>query len=414
MVDPHQIQLVNALAQQATEAELERNSAKDRLDIALHRSQQPNPYRWRQHGAAWIFASVVGMSGTVYALQKEASYVIPLAAGAGLSAGLLSNAVDKRRQIDAKQDCLEMCRYGLGESEKHLRQTVTSYREEEETGWLMYALNTSKESLLTLRTWMADPRRTMKDAVLESIDIVTTQFLGQPLDDRREERLNSPLTTERQYRKVRGQLFDGEIALQKDEFLANVFAKHHFLREQELQQAGLKADLFMTGTAVGVGSVTGLLAGAGITALSAKAAAMGSSKVAIAAHSFTGAIGITAVVGAGLLAAGTLHNWMSQADHQRRQREAQQFEEAFTATTQILEAVMQAQTTQDLTERRTHLQTAYDCLNVLCRQALKGQDLQMKQYVEILSDRLQRSLKVIAKQQPLSSKFRLNLFSPRS
>jgi len=172
-------------------------------------------------------------------------------------------------------------------------------------------------------------------------------------------------------------------------------------------------DLFIQSTAVGVGSVTGLLAGAGITALSAKAAAMGSSKVAIAAHTITGAVGITAVVGAGLLAAGTLHHWMSKADHQRRQREAQQFEEAFTATAQILEAVMQAQTTQNLTERRTHLQAAYDGLNALKRQGLKGQDIEMKQYVEILGDRLQRSLKVIAKQQPLSSKFRLNLFSLR-
>lgn len=410
MVDPQQIQLVNALAQQATEAELERNSAKDRLDIALYRAQQPNPYRWRQHGAAWIFAGVVGMSGTVYALQKEAPYVIPMAAGAGLSAGLLSNAADKRRQTDAKQDRLEMCRYGLGEAEKHLRQTVTLYREEEETGWLMYALNTSKESLLTLRTWMADPRRTMKDAVLESIDIVTTQFLEQPLDDLR----SLSLTTERNYRQARRQLFDEAIALKKDEFLANVFAKHHFLREQELQQAGLKADLFIQSTSIGVGSVTGLLAGAGITALGAKAAAIGSSKVAIAAHSITGTIGITAVVGAGLLAAGTLHNWMSKADQQRRQREAQQFEEAFAATAQILETVMQAQTAQDVSERRIHLQAAYDGFCTLKRQALKGQDLEMKQYVEILGDRLQRSLRAIAKQQPLSSKFRLNLFSSRN
>ncbi len=411
MVDPQQIQLVNALAQQATEAELERNSAKDRLDIALYRAQQPNPYRWRQHGAAWIFAGVVGMSGTVYALQKEAPYVMPIAAGAGLSVGLLSNAADKRRQTNAKQDRLEMCRHGLGEAEKHLRQTVTLYREEEETGWLMYALNTSKDSFLTLRTWMADPRRTMKDAVLESIDIVTTQFLGQPLEDR----LNPSLTTERHYRNVRRQLFEEEIALKKDEFLANVFAKHHFLREQELQQAGLKADLFIQSTAIGVGSVTGLLAGAGITALSAKAAAIGSSKMAIAAHSITGTIGITAVVGAGLLAAGTLHNWMSKTDQQRRQREAQQFEEAFAATAQILETVMQAQTAQDVAERRIHLQAAYDGFCTLKRQALKGQDIEMKQYVEILGDRLQRSLRAIAKQQqPLSSKFRLNLFSPRS
>jgi transposase-like protein len=405
MVDPQQIQLVHTLAQQATEAELERNSAKDCLDIALHQSRQPNRYRWRQHGAAWIFAGVVGMSGTVYALDKEAPFLIPVAAGAGLSAGLLSNAVDQRRQTYEKQDRLELRRYGLTDAEKNLRQAVTLYREEEETGWLMYALDTSKEQLLGLRTWMSDPRRTMKDAVLESIDIATTQFLQQPLEDP----LNSSLVTERQFRQVRHQLFDEAIALQKDEFLANVFAKHHLLREQELQEAGLKADLFINAAAAGVGSAAGLWAGAGITALSSKVAALGSSK-AVIAHAVTGAAGIATVLGAGLLAAGTLHGWMKQADHQRRQREAQKFQEAFAMTAQILEAMMQAQQAKDATDCRKHLQAASDSLNTLKRQALKGQDAQMKQYVEILGHRLQRSLKIIAKRPPFGDKQRLSSF----
>ncbi len=410
MVDPQQIQLVNALEQQATEAQQERNLAKDRLDIALYRSLQPNVYRWRKHGAAWIFAGVVGTSGTVYALQKqEASYIIPLAAGVGLSAGLLSNAVDKRKQTYGKQDRLELSRYGLGEAEKQLRQAVTLYREEEETGWLMYALDTSKNKLLTLRTWMSDPRRTMKDSVLESIDILTTQVLGQPLEDRH----TPTLTTERNHRQVRRQLFDEAIALKKDEFLANVFAKHHFLREQELQEAGLQADLLIKGAAVGFGTAAGLLAGSTMTALGSNVAAMGSSKMAIA-HVITGATSVAAVLGAGILAAGTLHNWMSKADGQRRQREAQQFQDAFAMTTQILETVMLAQSTQDFTERRRHLQTAYDCLNTLRRETGKAQDSQMKQYVELLGDRLQRALKVTAKQQPVSHKFRVNLFSTRN
>jgi hypothetical protein len=405
MVDPQQIQLVNALEQQATEAELARNEAKDRLDIARYHSQQPNVYRWRQHSVAWIFASVVGMSGTVYALEKEAPYVVPLVAGAGLSAGLLSNAIDKRKQTDFKQDRLELCRYGLGEAEKHLRQAVTLYREEEETGWLMYALNTSKEKLLALRTWMSDPRRTMKDAVLESIDLIATQFLQQPLD----ERLNPSLSTERYFRQVRRQLFDEGIVLKKDEFLANVFAKHHFLREQELQETGLKADLLIKSAAVGLGSATGLLAGASMTALGSNVAALGSSKVAIA-HAITGTASIAAVLGAGLLAAGTFHNWIGKADQQRRQREAQQFQDAFALTTQILETVMLAQNTLDVTERRAHLQSAYQGLSTLKRDMLKAQDAQMKQYVEILGDRLQRALKTVAKQQPRTNKLRLNLF----
>jgi hypothetical protein len=405
MVDPQQIQLVNALEHQATEAELARNEAKDRLDIARYYSQQPNVYRWRQHGIAWIFAGVVGASGTIYALEKEAPYIVPLTAGVGLSAGLLSNAIDKRKQTDFKQDRLELSRYGLGEAEKNLRQAVTLYREEEETGWLMYALDTSKEKLLALRTWMSDPRRTMKDSVLESVDLIATQFLAQPLDDR----LNPSLSTERHYRQVRRQLFDEAIALKKDEFLANVFAKHHVLREQELQETGLKADLFIKSAAVGLGSTTGLLAGASMTALGSNMAAFGSSKVAIA-QAITGTASIAAVLGAGLLAAGTFHNWLSKADQQRRQREAQQFQDAFAITTQILETVMLAQNTQDVAERRAHLQRAYQGLSTLKRDMLKAQDAQMKQYVEILGDRLQRAIKAVAKQQPRTSKRRLNLF----
>jgi hypothetical protein len=405
MVDPQQIQLVRTLEEQAAEAELERNVAKDRFDIALYRSRQPNRYRWKQHGAAWIFAGVVGISGTVYALDKETPFLIPVAAGVGLSAGLLSNSLDKRKQTYEKQDRLELCRYGLGEAEKSLRQAVTLYREEEETGWLMYALDTSKDKLLTLRTWMSDPRRTMKDAVLESIDIATTQFLRQPLEDP----LHPALATERQFRQVRHQLFDEAIALRKDEFLANVFAKHHFLREQELQSAGLKADLFINAAAVGVGSATGLLAGTGITALSSKMAVLGSSK-AVIAHAAMGTAGIATVLGAGLLAAGTFRGWMKQSDLQRRQREAQQFQEAFAIASRILEAMMQAQSAQNPTDCRQQLQAASDSLNTLKRQALKGQDGQMKQYVEILGHRLQRSLKNIAKQPTFGKKQSLTSF----
>jgi hypothetical protein len=409
MVDPQQIQLVNTLEQQATQAEQERDLAKDHLDIAIYRSQQPNVYRWRQHGAAWLFAGIVGTSGTLYALEKQAPYVIPFATGAGLGVGLFSNTVDKRKQTSTKQDRLELCRHELAEAEQHLRQTVTLYREEEETAWLMYALDTSKEKLLALRTWMSDPRRTMKDSVLESIDIVNAQFFNRPLENQ----LSPFLTTERNYRAVRKQLFDEAIALKKDEFLAHVFAKHHFLREQELQAAGLQSNLFINGTAVGVGSAAGLLAGASMAALGSKAAAIGSSKMAIA-HAITGTTSVVAVLGAGLLAAGKIHHWMSKADSQRRAREAQQFQDAFALTTQVLEAVMLAQSTNDIAERRTHLQNAYDGVTTLKRETSKAQDAQMKQTVELLGDRLERALKSVSKQQPPNRKLRLNLFSIRN
>jgi hypothetical protein len=386
MKDSQQLQLVHQLEQQADEAQLARNMAKDQFDVASHKAQQPNRYRWQQHGAVWLFAGLLGTGGTVYALVGKAPLMLPLTTGAAVGAGLMSNAVDQRRQTTEKQSQLIQSRHNLSDAERLLHQTVLQYREEEELGWLMYALETQREKLLALRSWMADPRRTMKDSVLEAVDITTTTFLHQPL----ETASPSPLAAERSYRQLRQHLFSETLMLKKDTFLANVFSKHHLLREQELQRAGVTADWVVKSSAVSAGSSIGLLAGTGLTTLGTKVT-LGSSPLAVA-HGLTGIASVATVVGVGLLTAGTVHQWLSQAQAQRRQREAQQFDDAFEIINQVLEKVLQAQQAEIIADQNQHLQSALRELNSLKKDALKSQDSQMKRYVGVLSERLQQAV----------------------
>ncbi|MGB8697828.1 MAG: hypothetical protein WCD18_00280 [Thermosynechococcaceae cyanobacterium] len=380
-MDRQQVERVSVLQQQADEVQLVRDLAKDQFDIALYWSQQPNRYRWRQQTVALLAAGISSVGGTLYALDRQALYGVPLATGAGLSIGLAAKALDDRRQTREKQQRLSLNRYELHRAETQLRQVVADYRDEEEIGWLMYALNTSKPQILALREWMGDPRRTMKDNILEAIDIVSTRFLQDTLDPDPIHRL----TLERQYRQLRQRLFSPDLQLQKDGFLAQVFAKHHLLRDQELQLAAAQADIRIKATAAAGGTTAGLLTGAGI------ATTLGSSKAAIA-HAVTSAGSAAAALGVGLLAAGSLHRWMIQNEGDRRQREAQQFHDAFMITTQIFEEIVAAQTLTEPNEQRQRLQKAQDYLNAFKKQALKSQDRQLKQYADVLGDRLKRYL----------------------
>jgi hypothetical protein len=385
MTDPQQTEQVAVLEHQANEAQLVRNNAKDQFEIAQHRLQLPNLFRWRHHTAAFILAGVVSTGGSLYVLKADAPYLVPVAAGAGLSIGLASNALDDRKQKREKHHWLETCRYGLGQAEAQMRQCVAQYREEEEIRWLMYALDIKKDQILTLREWMADPRRTMKDAIAESIDIVTTQFLQQPPDTLYK------LAQERDHRQLRQRLFSETIQVQKDEFVNHVLAKHNVLRDQELQAFALNADILNKSVMVAGGTAAGLMAGTGLSAMGMGAAGLGSSKLAIA-HAVSSPLSFAATVGVGILAAGTLNKWMSKRESNRRQREAQQFHDAFTMTTQVLEALTQAQTLSSKAAQRQQLQQALEQINVFKGQALKRQDPQLKEYVQLLSDRLQSYL----------------------
>jgi hypothetical protein len=374
MTDPQQTERVAVLEHQANEAQLIRNTARDQFDIAQHRSRLPNVFRWRHHTAAFIMAGVIGTGGSLYAIKADAPYMIPVAAGAGLSVGLASNALDDRKQKREKLHRIEVCRYDLGQSETQMRQCVAEYREEEEIRWLMYALEIQRDRLITLREWMADPRRTMKDAIAESIDITTTQFLQQPLD------ASYQLIQERNNRQLRQRLFSETLQVQKDEFVNHVFAKHNLLRDQELQDVALSADLLNKSVTIAGGTAAGLMAGTSI-------AGLGSSKLAIA-HAVSNPLSFAATLGVGILAAGTLHRWMSKIEKDRREREAQQFHESFAIATQILETLTQAQTLSSKTERHRQLQQALEQVNIFKGQTPKRQDPQLKEYANLLGDRL--------------------------
>jgi replicative DNA helicase len=134
------------------------------------------------------------------------------------------------------------------------------------------------------------------------------------------------------------------------------------------------------------------MAGTGLSAMGMGAAGLGSSKLAIA-HAVSSPLSFAATVGVGILAAGTLNKWMSKRESNRRQREAQQFHDAFTMTTQVLEALTQAQTLSNKAAQRQLLQQALEQINVFKGQALKRQDPQLKEYVQLLSDRFQTYLR---------------------
>ncbi len=401
MIDPQQTELVAVLEEQADTAQWARDSAKDQCDIATYRAQQPPVYRWKRQSTALLWAGAIGLGGSLFVTSQGAPYVSPLFIGTGVGIGLASKSLDDRRQKREKKDWLNISRYELEQTETALRQAVTVYREEQEIGWLMYALEIRKEELLALREWMSDPRRTMKDAMLESIDIVTVQFLQQPL----EADPVSRLPPERRYRQVRQRLLNPDFQLQKDEFLGNVFSKHHFLRDQELQTAVSQSNVrTKTWSATG-GTVAGLVTGSGISAMGASlATTLGSSKMVIA-HTLA-STGSLAALGVGLLAAGTLHRWMAKSEAERRQTESQQFHDAFTIATQILEDILAAQTAPDEPTQKQKLQTAHNRLKAFQQNELKTQDLQLKQYAGLLSDRLKQYL------QPNARRSALGKFSP--
>ncbi len=401
MTDPQQTHLVARLEAASDEAQMARNSAEDRCEIAQHQFQLPNRFRWRRHGVSFLFAGLLSLGGALYALDREAPFMVPMAAGSGLSLVLASKALDDRRQTRDKREWLDICRYELVRTEQALRQATLRYREEEENRWLMYALDIRKEELLALRQWMADPRRTMKDALLEATDVVTEHFLQQPLH-------NAPtgrVTLERDYRQLRLRLLSPDLQLQKDEFLAQVFAKHQLARDHELKRQAFQSEVRVKSTAIAGGTAAGMLAGAGVTALGANlASTLGQSK-ALMATTLTSAGSMAAVVGVGLLAAGTLHGWMSKAEGERRQREAQQYHDAFLITTQILEDVLDAQTALDPVEQRQQLQTAWERLEAFRRKELKLHDAQLKEFAALLDDRLQAYLNPSASQ-PLLGKMK--------
>ena len=135
------------------------------------------------------------------------------------------------------------------------------------------------------------------------------------------------------------------------------------------------------------------------------ASTLGSSNVAIA-NTLASTGSFAAAIGVGLLAAGTIYGWMAKTEAERRQLESQQFHDAFMITTQILEAVLQAQTATHEPEQNQKLQSAWERLNAFKKRELRSQDQQLKQYVGLLDDRLKQYLQSASKRTKSPAKLR--------
>jgi hypothetical protein len=394
-LDPEQTQLVFQLEQQANELQLTRNSARDRFEIAEYQSKQPNHLRWRKQLTAFSVAGFVGLVGTLYGWERRLLYWIPLSLGVGFGIGRVSVKIDDRRQTEEKQDWLAVCSHELQQADDSLAEVVTQYREAEETRWLMYAMELPKADLLNLQQWMADPRRTTKDTLLEAIDLVDTQFFQNPLD-------NTPgavRSQERQLRQWRQQLLSQEFQVQKEHFMGTVISKHDLSRQQELsalsQQARTQRNLASSTGGVGVG----LAVGAGFSALGSNLATVfGAADVAIGQTLSLG--GMATAVGMGLVAATKIQKWMLQGEAERRQREAQKFQTLFQLSTQILETLLQAQENQTLMGKRQAISKALADLRQLKRQ--KIEDPTLKQSIQWLTENLTSYLRDLQAEQPHS------------
>ena len=221
-------------------------------------------------------------------------------------------------------------------------QAAQKYREEEEIGWLTLALGISKTKFLALREWMSDPRRTMKDAILDSTDIFTINYLSQSLSSLQPNSLN----LEREYRNLRNQMFSDEIQLQRNEFMIRVASKHKLIQEKELANDKKRSDKMIATTSVVGGTTAGLAAGAAAAGIgSGVASALGGSKDTA---NLVGALGGAAVVlGVGVLAAGAITDMMRKSEQERRKREQQNYRDSFMITHNILETISKSQTSRE-------------------------------------------------------------------
>jgi hypothetical protein len=390
-LDPQQTQLVIELEQRANDAQWHRNADRDRFELADYHAKQPNRIRWRKQRTAFLMAGLLGLTGTLYGWQRRAYYWIPLSLGFGFGIGRVSVVIDDRRQSREKQEWLSICRYEFQRADSALEEAVTLYREAEETRWLMYALNIPKTELFALRNWMAEPRRTIKDSLLESLDLVNTQVFQQPFA------LNqSPeLARERQFRQWRNRLLSQDLQLQKEEFMHAVVAKHNFRRHQELEtlakQSRLQRAIASTTGGLGVGLATG----AGVSAMGANlVSALGASEAALSQTLAVG--GMAAAVGVGLFAARQIQHWMLQSEAERRQREARQYQESFRLSTLILETLLTvSQMSERPVKKRAILETL-DAFKQLKRQ--KIEEPLLKGAIQDLGDRLRLYLQLLEQQ----------------
>ncbi len=377
-MDKEQKALIATLERKADECQLQRNNSQDLLDIALHKSKQPNIFVLQNHLFAITLTALVGVGGIYMQLEKKVQYGSVMGAGMGLFIALISNAMDDSRQTREKNNLVAQRNSELQANENILMQAAQKYREEEEIGWLTLALGISKTKFLALREWMSDPRRTMKDAILDSTDIFTVSYLSQSLSSLQ---LNS-LNLEREYRNLRNKMFSDEIQLQRNEFMIRVASKHKLIQEKELANDKKRSDKMIATTSVVGGTTAGLAAGAAAAGIgSGVASALGGSKDTA---NLVGALGGAAVVlGVGVLAAGAITDMMRKSEQERRKREQQNYRDSFMITHNILEIISKSQTSSN-SEKISAAKKALQKLDSFKSNELKSQDEAMKEYVDVL------------------------------
>lgn len=377
-MDKQQKELIVVLERNADECQLQRNNSQDLLDIALHKSKQPNVFVLRNHLFAFTITALVGVGGIYMQLEKKVQYGSLMGAGVGLCIALISNAMDDSRQTRNKNELVAKRDSELQANENVLMQAAQKYREEEEIGWLTFALGISKTKFLALREWMSDPRRTMKDAVLDSTDIFTINYLSQPLSSLQ----LKGLTVEREYRTLRSKMFSKEVQIKRDEFMLRVASKHKLIQEKELANDKNRSEKMIATTSVVGGTTAGLAAGAAAAGIgSGVASALGGSRDTA---NLVGALGGAAVVlGVGVLAAGAITDMMRKSEQERRKREEQNYRDSFMITNNILETITKSKSSSN-SEKINAARKALQKLDLFKSNELKSQDEPMKEYVNVL------------------------------
>lgn len=377
-MDKQQKQLIGILEEKANEIQLQRDNAQDLLDIAIHKSKQPNVFTIKNHVFAFALAGFIGLGGVYAQLEKGIQYGSIIGSGTGLFIGLLSNAMDDGRQKREKDNLVERRRLELDSLESELAINVQRYREEEEIGWLMFALGISKDQFFVLGEWMSDPRRSMKDAILESIDIITVSYLSKDFDIGQSDHI----LREREYRKIRNRLFSEEVQVKREKFMLRIAEKHNLLQERERSSSLNQSERrIATGSVVGA-TASGLAAGAAVAGIgSGIASTFGASKDTANLVGTLG--GAAAVVGVGLLAASAITEMMRKLEEDRQHREIQNFKHSFTVCSKVLEIISANISADDQTKIKA-ARLVLQMLNSFKNKELETQDKPLKDYVNAL------------------------------
>lgn len=371
----------------ATAAQRDRDDAADCYDVAVYRHRQPNRFSWQHQANALLVASLLSLGGIGIALGQGNPTWGVVGTGAAAAVGMVSKAMDDDRQTWEKEDQLLLAQHRLEQAEQALQTAVRAYQEAEESRWLMLALDLSPAEFHQFQAWMADSRRSMKDAILESVDVVSNQLVLRGI----EVEPNPTLDCECRYRALRQRLFSPEFQLAKDEFMATIASKHR-LHQQQSQIASEQAAKVRAAVASTSGvAVVGMTAGATVASLITNAAgALDGTNDLVNTIATIG--GAATVVGVGMLTAGAIVNLMLQTEHDRQQREAQQFQAAFTTTQAIHQSIVQLWALPDNPTQTEQVRQVLATIRAFQQRELKSQDPELKNFVDILSVYLKRYL----------------------